>query len=136
VAVKLLVEREREIRAFIPEESWKIAAKIMGTTPMMIELSKIAGKNQKFKTESDALEFFENHGINISATKPTKDKKGNTVFTIVHGEDFVLQDAEVKASTRTPGAPFTTSTLQQEASRKLGYGVKTTMDIAQRLYQE
>jgi DNA topoisomerase-1 len=44
-------------------------------------------------------------------------------------------DAEVKASTRTPGAPFTTSTLQQEASRKLGYGVKTTMDIAQRLYQ-
>lgn len=44
-------------------------------------------------------------------------------------------ESEVKASTRTPGAPFTTSTLQQEASRKLGYGVKTTMDIAQRLYQ-
>lgn len=136
VAVKLLVEREREIRAFIPEESWKIAAKIGGTTPMMIELAKIGGKNQKFKQESDALHFFEDHGINITSTKPAKDKKGNTVFTLPHAENFVLQDAEVKASTRTPGAPFTTSTLQQEASRKLGYGVKTTMDIAQRLYQE
>lgn len=136
VAVKLLVEREREIRAFVPEESWKIAAKIMGTTPMMIELSKIWGKNQKFKSESDALHFFENHGIHISGAKPTKDKKGNTIFTISHAESFILQDTEIKASTRTPGAPFTTSTLQQEASRKLGYGVKTTMDIAQRLYQE
>ena len=45
-------------------------------------------------------------------------------------------DAEMKATTRMPGAPFTTSTLQQEASRKLGYGVKMTMDIAQRLYQD
>jgi DNA topoisomerase-1 len=47
----------------------------------------------------------------------------------------VLRESETKASTRLPGAPFTTSTLQQEASRKLGYSVKTTMDIAQRLYQ-
>ncbi len=49
--------------------------------------------------------------------------------------DFLLQSVEKKESTRMPGAPFTTSTLQQEASRKLGYGVKQTMDIAQRLYQ-
>lgn len=49
--------------------------------------------------------------------------------------DFLLQSVEKKESTRMPGAPFTTSTLQQEASRKLGYGVKQTMDVAQRLYQ-
>jgi DNA topoisomerase I len=52
-----------------------------------------------------------------------------------HREDFILKDRETKASTRMPGAPFTTSTLQQEASRKIGLSVKTTMDIAQRLYQ-
>ena len=52
-----------------------------------------------------------------------------------HAEDFSLVDVEKKESRRTPGAPFTTSTLQQEAARKLGYGVKQTMDIAQRLYQ-
>lgn len=135
VAVKLLVEREREIRAFVPEETWKLLARTGGSTPMMIELAKIWGKNQKFKTEADALAFFARHGISTTGANTTKDKKWNTVFTIPHAEDFVLMEAEVKASTRTPGAPFTTSTLQQEASRKLGYGVKTTMDIAQRLYQ-
>lgn len=135
VAVKLLVEREREIRAFIPEESWKVLAKTGWATPMTLELSKIGGKNQKFKTEAQALEFFAKHGVTVGDMKPTQDKKWNTVFTLPHSENFVLMDAEVKASTRTPGAPFTTSTLQQEASRKLGYGVKTTMDIAQRLYQ-
>lgn len=135
VAVKLLVEREREIRAFVPEESWKVLAKTGWATPMTLELAKIGGKNQKFKTEAQALEFFAKHGVTVAGVKPTQDKKWNTVFTLPHSENFVLMDAEVKASTRTPGAPFTTSTLQQEASRKLGYGVKTTMDIAQRLYQ-
>ena len=75
VAVKLLVEREREIRAFIPEESWKIGARIGGDTPMILELAKISGKNQKFKTESEALEFFGSHGVNMSGVTTTRDKK-------------------------------------------------------------
>lgn len=86
---------------------------------MSIDLAKIDGKSQKFKTEKNALDFFSRH--NVSLTTPTKDKKGNAVFILPHVENFVLQDTEVKASTRMPGAPFTTSTLQQEASRKLGY---------------
>lgn len=135
VAVKLLVEREREIRAFVPEESWKISAKIGGNTPMIIELAKIDGKAKKMKNEADVMRFFAGHGIQAGSLQSTKDKKGNLIFSLPHAENFVLQDAEVKASTRMPGAPFTTSTLQQEASRKLGYSVKTTMDIAQRLYQ-
>ncbi len=135
VAVKILVEREREIRAFVPEESWKVFAKLGGSTLMSVELAKLAGKSPKFKTEADALGFFTQHGISLSNTTPTQDKKGNRIFTLSHSEAFVLSLSEVKASTRTPGAPFTTSTLQQEASRKLGYGVKMTMDIAQRLYQ-
>lgn len=135
VAVKILVEREREIRAFNPEESWKIMAKIGGSTPMMIELSKIGSKPAKMKTEADIQAFFANHGINATGLKTQKDKKGNLIFTFPQEEEFSLTESEVKAGTRTPGAPFTTSTLQQEASRKLGYGVKMTMDIAQRLYQ-
>ena len=135
VAVKILVEREREIRAFVPEESWKIMAKIGGSTPMMIELSKIGSKPAKMKTEADIQEFFKSHGINLPGIKTQKDKKGNLIFTFPQEESFSLTESEVKAWTRTPGAPFTTSTLQQEASRKLGYGVKMTMDIAQRLYQ-
>lgn len=66
VAVKLLVEREREIRAFEPEESWKIMAKVGGTTPMMIELAKVDGKTKKMKNEADVAKFFATHGIDIS----------------------------------------------------------------------
>ncbi len=135
VAVKILVEREREIRAFVPEESWKIMAKIGGSTPMMIELAKIGSKPAKMKSEADIQEFFKSHGINLPGIKTQKDKKGNLIFTFPQEESFSLIESEVKAGTRMPGAPFTTSTLQQEASRKLGYGVKMTMDIAQRLYQ-
>lgn len=135
VAVKLLVEREREIRAFNPEESWKVTAKIGKDTPIMVEFTKLDGKGKRLKNESDVLKFLSTHGIPIDTVKNTKDKKGNLLISLPHAEDFVLMDAEVKASSRLPGAPFTTSTLQQEASRKLGYGVKTTMEIAQRLYQ-
>jgi DNA topoisomerase I len=134
--VKLLVEREREIRAFSPEESWKILA---GSTTsgieFSLELSKLEGKSVKFRNEVEAKTFFVSHGIDLSLAKSGKDKKGNILYTILHRENFILEDIEKKESKRTPGAPFTTSTLQQEASRKLGYGVKMTMDIAQRLYQ-
>ncbi len=135
VAVKILVEREREIRAFVPEESWKIMAKIGGTTPMTIELAKVGGKPARMKTEADIQGFFTTHGIDFSVANTQKDKRWNLIFTFSRSEQFVLSESEVRAGTRTPGAPFTTSTLQQEASRKLGYGVKMTMDIAQRLYQ-
>lgn len=96
---------------------------------------KLDGKTKKFKNESDALKFFATHGIDLATIKPTKDKKGSLVYHLPHVENFTLSDVEKKESRRTPGAPFTTSTLQQEAARKLGYGVKQTMDIAQRLYQ-
>lgn len=75
VAVKILVEREREIRAFVPEESWKIMAKIGGTTPMMIELTKVGGKAAKMKTEADIQGFFASHGIDFFVANTQKDKK-------------------------------------------------------------
>lgn len=136
VAVKLLVEREREIRAFIPDESWQIRAySKAGSIDFPLELAKIAGKTQKLKNEEEAHAFFKWHGIDMVSAKKEKNKKGNIFYTVSHDEAFLLADTEKKESKRSPGAPFTTSTLQQEASRKLWYGVKMTMDIAQRLYQ-
>lgn len=135
VAVKLIVEREREIRAFIPEESWKVTVELVHETPLNIELSKIAGKKVHLKSQDAVFSWLGMHGVNTDSLTTTQDKKGNLVFSLPHSEDFILKTAEKKSSKRSPGAPFTTSTLQQEASRKLGYGVKTTMDIAQRLYQ-
>lgn len=135
VAVKLLVEREREIRAFVPTESWKLSAALSNSMPLSVELARVGGKKIVIDTEEAVRAFLGTHGIDPNTLTLTKDKKGNMQFSLNHTEVFTLQKTEKKASKRLPGAPFTTSTLQQEASRKLGYSVKTTMDVAQRLYQ-
>lgn len=112
VAVRIIVDRENEIRAFIPEEFWKIKADFINPE-LKAELAKINGKVQKIPNEQEAraIESSLNQGI------------------------YQLVDIEEKDSTRNPAAPFTTSTLQQEASRKLGLSVKQTMIIAQQLYE-
>ena len=69
---------------------------------MIIELAKVDGKVKKMKNEADVMKFFSTHGIHIENLKSTKDKKGNLIFSLPHEEDFILQDAEVKASIRTP----------------------------------
>ena len=112
VAVRIIVDRENEIRAFIPEEYWKIKADFIKKKKKS-ELAKINGKNVKIENEEQALK--------IEASL----KQGA----------YKLVDIEEKESTRNPAAPFTTSTLQQEASRKLGLSVKQTMVVAQQLYE-
>lgn len=108
VAVKLIVEREREINAFESDSSFKVVAFFnAGGKTLQAEL------NKKFKTAEEADAFLQ--------------KCINNEFTIA--------DLEVKPAKKSPAPPFTTSTLQQEASRKLGYGVATTMSIAQKLYE-
>ncbi|PID84537.1 DNA topoisomerase I [Candidatus Gracilibacteria bacterium] len=138
VAVKILVEREREIRAFEPKESWQLQAHLIHTdkkTLIPAELSKISGKKKVFKSQADIEKFLATHQIDLANIELKKDKKQNLHFALVHREDFVLENSTQKQSKRNPGAPFTTSTLQQEASRKLGMGVKRTMQVAQSLYQ-
>ncbi len=112
VAVRIIVDRENEIRAFIPEEYWRIKADFINPE-LKAELAKIDGKTAKVSNEAEALkiEGSLNQGI------------------------YKLVDIEEKDSTRNPAAPFTTSTLQQEASRKLGLSVKQTMIVAQQLYE-
>ena len=112
VAVRIIVDRENEIRAFVPEEYWKIKADFINPE-LKAELAKENGKTLKISNEKQALEI------------ETSLKQGS----------YKLVDIEEKESTRNPAAPFTTSTLQQEASRKLGFSVKQTMIIAQQLYE-
>ena len=112
VAVRIIVDRENEIRAFIPEEYWRVKADFINPE-LKAELAKINGKTAKVTNEEQALKIEDslNQGI------------------------YKLDDIEEKESIRNPAAPFTTSTLQQEASRKLGLSVKQTMIIAQQLYE-
>lgn len=108
VAVRIIVEREREIINFKVKDFYKIAA-IFETdkTTFKAELPK------RFDTEKEAYAFLEK----------------------CNGATFKVEDLETKPSKKSPSAPFTTSTLQQEASRKLGFSVSQTMVIAQRLYE-
>jgi DNA topoisomerase-1 len=112
VAVRIIVDRENEIRAFIPEEFWKVKADFKNPE-LKTELAKINGKTAKVTNEEQALQIEDslNQGI------------------------YKLDNIEEKDSTRNPSPPFTTSTLQQEASRKLGLSVKQTMIVAQQLYE-
>lgn len=112
VAVRLIAEREREINAFTATSTFKIEAQF--TTP------DITGKNvtfiaegKKYNTAEDAEKFLQ---------------------TCIAAR-YKVNDIQVRPGKKSPAAPFTTSTLQQEAARKLGYGVKRTMQIAQRLYE-
>jgi DNA topoisomerase-1 len=113
VAVRLIAEREREINQFLPESVFKIAA--LFTAP---DINK---KKVKFKAE----------GPQKLATGSAAEKFLNEC----KGAKYTVKDISVKDGKRTPSAPFTTSTLQQEASRKLGYSVSKTMLLAQKLYE-
>ena len=113
VAVRLIVEREREINQFIPESSYKIEA--IFTAP---DVNK---KTVSFKAEGPS--------------KVNTQGSANDFLTSCKGATYTVDEVTVKPTKRTPAAPFTTSTLQQEASRKLGYGVTKTMLLAQKLYE-
>lgn len=107
VAVRLLVEREREVFAFKSSSFFKVNALFKGDTEIKAELS------DKLSNLKDTLDFIEN----------------------CKGATFTISDISKKPSKKTPAPPFTTSTLQQEASRKLNFSVSQTMTIAQKLYE-
>ena len=112
VAVRIIAEREREINAFTPVSTYKIeglfTAKDVSDKPVTF-----SAEGKKQNVAEDAESFLKS----------------------CIGADYKVKDIQVKPGKRSPAPPFTTSTLQQEASRKLGYGVARTMQIAQRLYE-
>ena len=114
VAVRLIVERESEIHDFIPTSSFKVTANFI--------VKDDAGKQYNLKAEL--------------SEKFDKEENAGDFLTSCIGADFKVDNITVKPAKRTPSAPFTTSTLQQEASTKLGFSVSKTMLIAQKLYEE
>lgn len=114
VAVKLLVEREREIKAFQPEEFWEIVADTQANgRKLPLDLTNYLGKKWQAKNEKEAMQAVKN--LQQSA--------------------FIVTDIEKKPTSSKASPPFITSTLQQTASTRLGFGVKKTMMLAQRLYE-
>jgi DNA topoisomerase-1 len=112
VAVRLIAEREREINAFIPQSHYKVEAFFTANDSSGRPVTFKAEGN-KFSTAEDAESFLKS----------------------CIGAEYKISDIQVKPGKKSPAPPFTTSTLQQEASRKLGYGVSRTMMIAQKLYE-
>jgi len=112
VAVKLIVEKEREINQFNAVASFKIEASLSATD--------LNDKTVTFKAEGNKYDLAED---------------AEKFLQSCIGATYTVKDIQVRPGKRTPAAPFTTSTLQQEASRKLGYGVSKTMLLAQRLYE-
>jgi len=116
VAVRLIVEREREIRKFIPEEYWQLHADLASgkaSEPVNFEVTRYQGKAYRPTNESDSNEH---------------------VARLKQGE-FQVAKREDKPTRSRPSAPFITSTLQQAASNRMGFSVKKTMMLAQRLYE-
>lgn len=112
VAVRLIVEREREVQSFKAEASYRVTATFI-KKENNVESEIKTELNKRLKTKKEALELLE------------KLKEAN----------FKVEDIETKPVKKSPAAPFTTSTLQQEASRKLGFPVSLTMMVAQKLYE-
>ena len=115
VAVKLVVEREKEIRAFVPEEYWEVHA----------DLGTAKGANVRFEVARE----------NGAAFKPLNEAQAMAALAVLKASSYSILKREDKPTSSKPSAPFITSTLQQAASNRLGFGVKKTMMMAQRLYE-
>jgi DNA topoisomerase-1 len=114
VAVRLVVEREREIKAFVPEEYWDVHADLLAkASPLRMLVSKQNGSN----------------------FKPVNKQQTEAAVSTLESASYKVASRESKPTQSRPSAPFITSTLQQAASTRLGFGVKKTMTMAQRLYE-
>src|SRR5436309_2633205 len=115
VALRMIVERENEIKAFVPQEYWSIIAKLEGHEPPQFEarLAKIKGKTAEVNNQAEA----------------------DHILAAVKNSEFLVESVVTKEKKRNPVPPFTTSKLQQDAARRLRFTVKKTMMLAQRLYE-
>ena len=114
VALKIIIDKEREIQAFVPEDYFVMIAKLAKGKDIVT--AKFYGdKNGKIELKDEKIV--------------------NSIIKKIDGKDYEVTDVKKSERRKNPPAPFTTSSLQQEASRKLGFGVKKTMMVAQRLYE-
>jgi DNA topoisomerase-1 len=121
VALRLIVEREREINAFVSREYWSLDAELA---------KREANQRKKIKTFKAAL-----NRVNGETPELNDEAQTMAIVNALDGAEFQVAEVRTKETQRRPAAPFTTSTLQQEASRKLRFPVRRTMQIAQELYE-
>ncbi len=115
VAARIIVDREEEIRAFVPEEYWTVDAQMNG------------GEGKEF-----TVRFY---GTSKGKKKLCREKDASAVVAAVQGKPFTVRDVKRATRQKLPAPPFTTSTMQQEASRKLGFQSQRIMRVAQELYE-
>lgn len=115
VAVRIICDREAEIKAFIPEEYWSVTVRLEGSNPPPVEAKLIRIKGEKATLRNE--------------------EETKALVNLVKGGDFVVKKVEKKARKKNPAPPFITSTLQQDAARRLGFSAKKTMMLSQRLYE-
>ena len=115
VAVRMVVDREEEIESFVPEEYWTLDANLKDTKSRKNFIARFYGDNKKIDVKSE--------------------KEISKILKDIEGEEYIVDSIKIGEKKRNPAPPFTTSTLQQEASRKLGFAIKRTMSIAQGLYE-
>jgi len=114
VSVKMIIDRENEIKAFVPEEYWTITAQLLaGKTSFEAKFHSLNGEKLELGSEADV----------------------NRVLSLIAGMPFVVQEVKEKERLRNPSPPFITSSLQQEAARKLNFRASKTMSVAQQLYE-
>ncbi|HHQ4308060.1 TPA: type I DNA topoisomerase, partial [Serratia fonticola] len=115
VAVRLVVERERDIKAFVPEEYWELHADLLAKGEIALQMEVTHAHDKPFK--------------------PVNREQTHAALNLLEKARYTVLDREDKPTSSKPGAPFITSTLQQAASTRLSFGVKKTMMMAQRLYE-
>src|SRR5207247_7747157 len=120
VAVRLVCEREREIRAFESQEYWSLAALLEGRVPPSFKARLAQWQGQKIDNKKFRLE---------------NEPRVQEIIKSVEGASWIIGEVEKKERRRYPTPPFVTSKLQQEASRKLGFQPRRTMQLAQQLYE-
>ena len=118
VALRLICQRENEIERFKPQEYWSIVASLTNSAKAEFEVRLTAYEGEK-----------------LGRLDVTNEVQAKTIRTMLMGADFNVSVVEAKPTKRNPFAPFTTSTMQQEASSKLGFSASRTMQVAQRLYE-
>jgi DNA topoisomerase-1 len=116
VALRLVVERDRAIKEFVPTEYWSINAKM---------------------SAPGSKKIFNSHLHTIKGKKAAIDneEQANKILSDLNGEEYIVKSVKKKTTQKAPAPPFTTSTLQQEAARKLNFQARRTMSIAQNLYE-
>jgi DNA topoisomerase-1 len=141
VALRLIVEREREIEKFAKEPYWTIHAVLARHKTQDLGDKKIEVEFSLIEISGERIEMARTYPMYDGEYKVTKtiidaQEKADAILQDLQGQQFVVEDIAKRQMKRSPAAPFTTSTLQQDAARRLGFSGKRTMSLAQKLYEE